>query len=181
MVKKIFKEYKFNGCQFIIFQKTDDDENAHSGVIINQKIYDFGEVATLFQTNSVKFDTVNLYGDDLVKIQGSFGAIYAPTRYYAILTNGTDKFPYLELNVENYAYTEIDLDGDGQKEVIETSMSSAFIHKYIQNSFHWADLLADLNAKNVSFDPSKKLFTAYFENESKPKYYEYKQGTLIEK
>lgn len=152
MIEEIYSQYEHNGSKFIIFRKIDDSEYAHGGMIADNATYDFGEVSALELQDTVKFEVVDLYGEELVKIKGSHGAIYSPSAYYAITTDENGVFPNLVLSIENYNSNELDIDGDGLKEIVEFSMGTGFMHKYINNSFSCADLINDTEAKSISFE-----------------------------
>ncbi len=178
MIGKITAEYEFDNYKTILFEKADEEDNGvHAGIIANDKTFDLGNVAGRVYADSVKIETENLYGEDLIKITGGFGATYAPTSYYSMKEFEGALTPNLVLRLENYYQHVADLDGDGVKEVVEYRTTIAYLHRYINNGFARADLIADTGASSIGIE--NNLLVAYYKGQDLPAYYNLTSDGLV--
>ncbi|MEL7648421.1 MAG: hypothetical protein AAGU76_10030 [Sedimentibacter sp.] len=182
-VVEIIERYSVNDADYIIFINEDDKDNLHSGVLTNNKIYDFQTVSILEQTNYSELfslQEIDLFGKQLVKIQGILGANYSPSNYYYI----EKQVPRLFLHSEGHTF-EDDLDDDGIQDIVSVVSGGVTtdidIYKYNDDKLSAANLNEALNAVTVLYNQDDKTFEVYFVDQpNAPKYYELTKEGLKE-
>ncbi len=183
-IQEVIQLYNIENNKYFIFIKKEDTKNLHSGVIIDKKAYDFGEVSMIADKNSTNLfsiEELKLYNKQLVKINGSLGANYAPTNYYYI----DNQVPKLLLHSEGHT-KEVDLNNDGVYEIVALTAfgvaSSTDIYQYSNDTFVVVNLNKALDAITVyPKETDWKVFEAYFNNlPNQPKHYKYTQNALKE-
>ncbi len=134
----ILKEYSHNGFNQILYKKKATEENGsnalYSAIIVDGKIYDFGEVDYKLQQSSIDNDRYKAYEVDinenmaLYKIFVGYGAASFADKYFWIVDNR----PYILTEI--YGSLDYDLDGDGQVETVsQTGTLSAL------SIYEWAN------------------------------------------
>lgn len=182
-IVETIEQYTINDIKYIVFIHENDSNNMHSGVIINDKIYELQKISMMEDKNNNDLFSVNeidLYDKQLVKIQGVLGSNYAPTNYYYI----ENQLPQLFLHSEGHT-VEVDLDNDGTQEIIsiiaEGVTTDIDIYNYNNDNLFVANLNEALNAISVIYNRDSKVFEAYFKDKpNQPKYYKYTKEGLKE-
>lgn len=182
-IVETIEQYTINDINYIIFVYENDTNNLHSGVIIDNKIYEFQKVSMMEDKNNndlFSVSEIELYDKQLVKIQGILGANYAPTNYYYI----ENQSPQLFLHSEGHT-VEVDLDNDGTQEIISTITGGVTteieIYKYSNGNLFVANLNEALNAISIIYNRDNKVFEAYFKDKpNQPMFYEFTKDGLKE-
>ncbi|MDF2678544.1 MAG: hypothetical protein K0Q97_2896 [Bacillota bacterium] len=179
-IQEILKQHNVGDNKFIIFTDKEDTDNFHSGVIIGNKIYDFGIVSMIGNLDELySLQELGIYEKHLVKIQGAMGANYAPTNYYLIDNN----VPQLFLHTEGHTQ-ELDIDKDGVKEIV-TSVpggvaTSIEIYEYNNENFSMVDINENLKALSVHLEDNNIINVYFNDQQSNSKKFEYTEKELRE-
>lgn len=163
-IHEILKQHNIGDNKFIIFIDEEDADNFHIGVIIGEKIYDFGIVSKIGSLDDLyTLQEIGIYKKHLVKIQGAMGANYAPTNYYLI----DNDVPQLFLHTEGHTQ-ELDLDKDGVKEIVASvpggATTSIEIYEYNNGKFLMVDINETLKAISVYLEDNN-IINAYFKDQ----------------
>lgn len=145
-----------------IYEKVDDKENLHGGFTVGVSFYDLGAVGDLqgFLDELTYVRTLELYGKTVIKFQGVFGSHVSNTSYF-IIDRG---IPVPFLSTEGIT-TEMDIDGDGIKEIVVEmpgTIPSAKIFEWNGDSFLAANVDEALGAGSVIFNQEDGSFSAYY-------------------
>lgn len=179
-IQEILKQHNVGDNKFIIFVDKEDTDNFHGGVIIGNKIYDFGIVSMMGNLDDLySFQELDIYEKRLVKIQGAMGANYAPTNYYLIDNN----VPQLFLHTEGHTQ-ELDIDKDGVKEIV-TSVpggvtTSIEIYEYNNENFSMVDINETLKAVSAYLEDNSIINVYFNDQQSNSIKYEYTENELRE-
>lgn len=179
-IQEILKQHNVGDNKFIIFINKEDIDYFHSGVIIGNKIYDFGIVSLNGNVDSLyTLQEIVIYDKHLVKIQGAMGANYAPTNYYLIDNN----VPQLFLHTEGHTQ-ELDIDKDGVKEIVATIpggvTTSIEIYEYNNENFSMVDINETLKALSVYLEDNNIINVYFNDQQSNSKKFEYTEKGLRE-
>ncbi len=165
-----------------VYEKAADKENLHGGFAAGESFYDLGAIGSI-QGGSNEFTSVRvleLYGNTVVKFQGAFGSHVSNTSYFVI----DQGVPVPLLSTEGYT-TEMDIDGDGTKEIVVQlpgTIPSVNIYERAGASFLTAGVDASLNAGSVTFNREDGSFSAYYKEQGSEitlvKDYYYNNGAM---
>jgi hypothetical protein len=174
IIKEIFKEKDIEGGRAILFSKTTNPENTYMGFEIGGKLYAVeSELMTFNDLTSDLFTIAEteVFGKNLIRISGIMGANYMGSNYFSI-EGGK---PNLLLSIDGDV-TEVDLDGDGIKEIVSSTGTAAFtqIYKYHNGSVVVSDLNRDLGAAAVLLnEDTGKTFDVYYNDSNQPRHYKF--------
>lgn len=169
------------GGKLVVYAKPGDEENAYAQFRTADASYELGAVGGLPRGESdlelLSATPLELYGRQLVRIDGVFGAD-APVRNYFALEGGAIE-PFLLVDTGHAE--EVDLDGDGVPEIVATGglPMFAYVYRYKDGRFEMADVNAALGAQAVVWDGNENLFKAQLAaGETRHANYRYTQGKL---
>ncbi|OPZ94362.1 MAG: hypothetical protein BWY74_00626 [Firmicutes bacterium ADurb.Bin419] len=170
-IKEVIKEYHAEGVTLFTFRKKDDDFIIYLGIKAD-KLYEVDEVG--YGNFEVQIKSTFLFGKSLISVEGIVGST-APVTYYIYIENSVPKiFLFLDQSV-----SEIDVDSDGNKDIISSVLGSTEIYKIKNDQLIYSSLNKTLNADNVFFSEEKDLiFVAYSEPSEQTKYKLTKEGLL---
>lgn len=165
-IKKIYTEKSFEGYRVFFYQGVDN--NSYVGIETKMGLLTLFQNDTMdppvYQSSYKISSFTNTLGHDGFKVETGMGAAFELTVYYSV---ENDQPVYLAY--ANFA-EEVDLDGDGNKEVVFISFShpsTCFIIKNFDDVIKWSDSIQEILSadKGVEFDPQKQIFTAYWSKE----------------
>ncbi|MBP7223081.1 MAG: hypothetical protein KBA50_07515 [Sedimentibacter sp.] len=151
-----------DGGRAYIYEKVGEKENLHGGFTAGEAFYDLGAVGDLqgFLNELMHVRTFELYGKTVVKFQGAFGSNVSNTSYFAVDRG----IPVQFLSTEGIT-TELDIDGDGIKEIVAEmpgTVPSVKIFEWNGDSFLTAVVDEALGAESVIFNQEDGSFSAYY-------------------
>lgn len=161
----IMQEYEFAWGKVFIFTGSKDENNVYGGYLADGQYYVLGQIG---ERNDVMLETVQLWGRELVKLLGVYGANAPVTNYFKISEGKLE--PFLKVDTGNV--TELDLDEDGVSEIVSQhgTFSMTLIYRWEAGQWEVANLNEALNADAVMLDPERKLFYAHFRDGSKKRF-----------
>ncbi len=171
-IKEVIKEYHAEGVSLFTFRKKDDDFIIYLGIKAD-KLYEVDEVG--YGNFEVQIKSTFLFGKSLIRVEGIVGST-APVTYYIYIENSVPRI-FLFLS---RAVSEIDVDSDGNKDIISSVLGSTEIYKIKNDQLMYSSLNEILNADNVFFLSEEKdlIFVAYPEPSEQIKYKLTKEGLL---
>jgi len=151
-----------DGGRAYIYEKVGEKENLHGGFTAGGSFYDLGAVGDLqgFLNELTHVRTFELYGKTVIKFQGVFGSNVSNTSYF-VIDRG---IPLQFLSTEGIT-TELDIDGDGIKEIVAElpgTIPSVKIFEWNGDSFLTAAVDEALGAESVIFNQEDGSFSAYY-------------------
>lgn len=147
-----------------VYRMKEDTDSTYAFIKSNGKIYDLGLIgySSLLEGSDYEMKRVRLFSQDFIKLNGSCGA-NCPISDYA----NVHVTPALYLHFEAHT-AELDVDGDGQEEIVATQGTAAqtSIYKWQDGAISAVSVNETMmNAKVVLYDADKKLFTAQMQND----------------
>ncbi|MFC0215130.1 hypothetical protein ACFFK0_22290 [Paenibacillus chartarius] len=130
------------GAAVYLYEHPEDKDHVYGVLSLKDGMAaELGPVAGSVYLEGVEADSLTLFGKRMIRIRGAVGAAAAVTRYIAW---DEGQPPKLELLVEEGHAAELDVDGDGKREVIASGGTNPAIVLYKQN-VDGAVLRAELN------------------------------------
>lgn len=161
LIRKIREEIEVDDGKVYIYEKVDDPDNVYAGFAYKKEHYNLGAIGDKLNLGGLSFvKKMTLYGKSVVKFQGTFGSHVSNTNYY-VIDQGVPK-PFLSTEGTT---VEMDLDGDGVKEIITQlpgTIPYVNLFKRDENSFLAASINGALEAASVIFNYEDGSFTAAF-------------------
>lgn len=172
----IIEQLRIDDDISVFLFKDSENSHVHGGINLKDKFYDIGEVSV--DRNLMGIEEVQVFGEKAVKIYGILGANYAQAFYFMVDQRLEESVIQVDGNT-----VEIDLDDDGQEEIVSTSgtIPETKIFLFKEGTIYVSDINKSIGAKSVSLQNDKdKLFQVYFDP-NKPKQYVYYKGSLYKK
>lgn len=179
-IKKVYIEKDISNGKVFIFLNSNDEEWLHGGFEINNIYYDLGKVAmklTEEEMETISISEVNFCNIKLLRIFGIMGANFSQTSYYTLYDGKPSTFLII-----NGSGVEIDLDNDGNKEIVSSSGTAAYtyLYKYEDGYIKESDINQTLGAVAVIFNENSNSFSAYYsDNKNKQKLFKFNGKEMV--
>lgn len=174
-IKEVIQEKNINDNINIFLFKNQDNNPISVGIKSNEKYYFVGEISDTISDDLIGIKEVQVFGKEYIKVHGVLGANYAKAFYL----NTEEDIQYSIIQVEGNS-TEIDLDEDGNREIISVkgTIPETEIYKIEEDEIFVSNINNSIGANSTRIiDTNKRLFEVYFEP-NKPELYSYFKGIL---
>ncbi len=168
----IEQELTFQKYIFYVYHK--DTDNYYIGVQLAGQIHEIGEIA--YQLDMIAIDSINVEGNEYIRIFGALGAIY-PIEYYVTLEDDN-----LRVHIDKALPIQIaDIDNDHVLEWISQYDGQVTVYKPRDNEWFKAQL-NDVFDGYIFFDAEENCFNIVYDQGAKSQRidrYQMKKDTLI--
>ena len=143
-----------------LYTKRYDRENVHAGLVTEERSFDLSPISTMLNWELTTAAVVHLLREPVpfLRIQGVMGANTVKNLYFRM----ENKFPVPVIEVDGNVY-EIDLDNDGNKEVILVSgiPKLTIVYSWAEERFQEVNVNLTLKSKSTQLNPDTNLIEVF--------------------